>query len=128
MPGQAADTSHTTIIMLVQAHNNSNNSPSDNSHANPDACAGSQKFKQLLTPVQALENSHANAYACAGSANSQNSLRLCRLPTIHKKILMLLKVPNNSNNSLRWCRLPTIHTQILPLVKAPNNSNNSIHD
>ncbi|MBW0514944.1 hypothetical protein O181_054659 [Austropuccinia psidii MF-1] len=56
-------------------------------------CAGSQQFKQFLNPVQALDNSHANAYAGAGSSNSKNSLRLCRLPTIHMRILTLLQVP-----------------------------------
>ncbi|MBW0508223.1 hypothetical protein O181_047938 [Austropuccinia psidii MF-1] len=115
-------TLHTQIITLLQAPNNLNNSQrlpckslcfagsqqfkifltpvlaSNNSHANPDVCEGSQKFKQFLTPGQASNNSLANPYACAGSANAKNSLRLCRLPTIHTQILMLVKAPNNSNN------------------------------
>ncbi|MBW0520193.1 hypothetical protein O181_059908 [Austropuccinia psidii MF-1] len=40
---------------------------SDNSHANPYACEGSQQFKQFLTPVLASNNSHANPYAFEGS-------------------------------------------------------------
>ncbi|MBW0569122.1 hypothetical protein O181_108837 [Austropuccinia psidii MF-1] len=80
------------FLMLVQA--------SDNSDANPEACAGSLQFKKFLMPVQVLDNSHANAYACAGSKNSKNALCLCRLPTIHTRFLMLVKVPNNSNDSL----------------------------
>ncbi|MBW0528883.1 hypothetical protein O181_068598 [Austropuccinia psidii MF-1] len=73
---------------------------SDNSHPNPDACAGSRQFKQFLTPGKASNKSHANPYTCAGSDNAKNSLCLCRLPTIHTQILTLVKVPNNSNNSI----------------------------
>ncbi|MBW0587793.1 hypothetical protein O181_127508 [Austropuccinia psidii MF-1] len=73
---------------------------SSNSHANPDACAGSQQFKQFLMPGKASNNSHGNPYACAGSDDARNSLRLCRLLTIHMQILTLVKVPNNSNNSI----------------------------
>ncbi|MBW0537801.1 hypothetical protein O181_077516 [Austropuccinia psidii MF-1] len=50
---------HIQILMLVQASNNS--------HENPDACEGSQQFKQFLTPVQASDNSHANPSTCEGS-------------------------------------------------------------
>ncbi|MBW0496215.1 hypothetical protein O181_035930 [Austropuccinia psidii MF-1] len=129
--------------MLVQAPDNSNNSlrlphkslccagsrqfkslltpvlASNDSHANPDACAGSQQFKQFLTPGQASNNSHVNPYTCSGCDNAKNSLRLCRFPTIHTRILMLVQVPHNSNNYLRWERLPTVHRRILTLVQVP---------
>ncbi|MBW0496225.1 hypothetical protein O181_035940 [Austropuccinia psidii MF-1] len=138
-------TLHTQIIMLVQAPNNLNNSlrrcrlpmpptqiltlcrfptiskfltavqASSNSHANPDACAGSQQFKQFLTPVQALDNSHVNPYACAGSNNAENSLCLCRLLTIHTQILTIQTIPYAGEGFqqftcefLRLCRFPTI--------------------
>ncbi|MBW0552855.1 hypothetical protein O181_092570 [Austropuccinia psidii MF-1] len=69
--------------------------------------------------------SHANPYACAGSRQlTRQSLRLCRLPTIHTPILTLVKVPKNAKNSLRLYRLPTIHTPILTLVKVANNADN----
>ncbi|MBW0593800.1 hypothetical protein O181_133515 [Austropuccinia psidii MF-1] len=96
---------------LVQDH--------DVSHANPYACAGSRQFKEILTPGQASDDSHANPYACAGSNNAQNSLRLCRLLTIHTRILTLVQVPNNSNKSSLRGRLPMIHTRILMLVQVP---------
>ncbi|MBW0467340.1 hypothetical protein O181_007055 [Austropuccinia psidii MF-1] len=83
-------------------------------HANPYACTGSQKFKQLLTPGKPPDN-------------SKTSLCWCRLPTVHVQILRLVQVPNNSNNSLCWCRLSMIHTQTLTLVKVPDNSKNSLH-
>ncbi|MBW0518026.1 hypothetical protein O181_057741 [Austropuccinia psidii MF-1] len=73
---------------------------SNNSHTNPDSCAGSQQFKQFLTLRKASYHSHANPYACAGSNNAANFLRLCRLLTIHTRILMLVNVPNNSDNSI----------------------------
>ncbi|MBW0531849.1 hypothetical protein O181_071564 [Austropuccinia psidii MF-1] len=98
-----------SFLMLVLA--------SDNSHTNPDACVGSRQFKQFLTPGQASDSSHANPFACAGSNIAKNSLRLCRLPTIHMQILMLVKVPTNSNNSLNQGRLPTIYMRILMLVQ-----------
>ncbi|MBW0582026.1 hypothetical protein O181_121741 [Austropuccinia psidii MF-1] len=108
---------HTQIITLVQAPDNSNNSlrlPCKSLR-----CAGSRQFKQFLIPGKASNNSHPNPYACAGSDNANNSLRLCRLPTIQTRILMLVKVPNNSNNSLCWGRLPISHMPILMLVQVP---------
>ncbi|MBW0589135.1 hypothetical protein O181_128850 [Austropuccinia psidii MF-1] len=97
---------------------------SNNSHPNPDAFAGLQQFKEILTPGQDSNNSYANPYACAGSDNAQKSLCLWRLATVHTPILTLVKVPNNAGNFLCLCRLPPI----LTLVKVPNNLNNSIHD
>ncbi|MBW0564931.1 hypothetical protein O181_104646 [Austropuccinia psidii MF-1] len=47
---------HTPILTPVQASNNS--------HTNPDACAGSQQSKQFLTLGQASNNSHVNLYNC----------------------------------------------------------------
>ncbi|MBW0556110.1 hypothetical protein O181_095825 [Austropuccinia psidii MF-1] len=85
---------------------------------------GSRKCKKFLTPVQASNNSHANPYTCEGGDNAENFLYLFRLPTIHRPILTLVKVPNNAKNSLCLCRLPTIHTPILMLVKVPNNAEN----
>ncbi|MBW0591842.1 hypothetical protein O181_131557 [Austropuccinia psidii MF-1] len=74
-------------------------------------------------PVQDPKNSHANSYACAGSQQfTCQSLRLCRLPTIHTPILTLVKAPKNAKNSLRLYRLPTIHTPILTLGKVANNA------
>ncbi|MBW0534096.1 hypothetical protein O181_073811 [Austropuccinia psidii MF-1] len=67
------------FLMPVQASNNSHANPdacaefvtpvqaSNNSNVNPDACEGSQQFKQFLMPVQASNNSHANPSACEGS-------------------------------------------------------------
>ncbi|MBW0591791.1 hypothetical protein O181_131506 [Austropuccinia psidii MF-1] len=79
-------------------------------------------------PVQDPENSHANSYACAGSQQfTHQSLRLCRLPTIHTPILTLVKAPKNAKNSLRLYRLPTIHTPILTLVKVANNADKFLH-
>ncbi|MBW0512847.1 hypothetical protein O181_052562 [Austropuccinia psidii MF-1] len=91
----------------------------------------------MITPVQDPDSVHENAYACTGSQqlkpllppgkapnNYNNSLRWCRLPTLHMQILTLVHVPNNSNNSLRQWRLSTLHTHILTLVKVPNNSEN----
>ncbi|MBW0587365.1 hypothetical protein O181_127080 [Austropuccinia psidii MF-1] len=67
----------------------------------------------------------ANAYACAGSQQlKRQSLRLCRLQTIHMPILTLVKVPKNAKNSLHLYRLPTNHTPILMLVKVPHNAEN----
>ncbi|MBW0557235.1 hypothetical protein O181_096950 [Austropuccinia psidii MF-1] len=106
---------HTRILMLVQAP--------ENSHANPYACEGSPKCSKFLTPVQASDDSHANPYACEGSQQfTCESLRLCRLPTIHTPILTLVKAPKNATNSLCLYRLPTIHTPILTLVKVANNA------
>ncbi|MBW0511916.1 hypothetical protein O181_051631 [Austropuccinia psidii MF-1] len=57
--------------------------PLNASHANPYACAGSQQFKQLLTPGQAADNSQANAYPLTGCRHfTHTSLHLCRFPTI----------------------------------------------
>ncbi|MBW0569051.1 hypothetical protein O181_108766 [Austropuccinia psidii MF-1] len=79
-------------------------------------------------PVQDPKNSHANSYACAGSQQfTHQSLRLCRLPTIHTPILTLVKAPKNAKNSLRLYRLPTIHTPILTLVKVANNADKFLH-
>ncbi|MBW0575611.1 hypothetical protein O181_115326 [Austropuccinia psidii MF-1] len=79
-------------------------------------------------PMWAANASHANPYACAGSQQlKRQSLRLCRLPTIHTPILTLVKVPKNAKNSLRLYRLPTIHTPILMLVKGPHNAKNFLH-
>ncbi|MBW0585009.1 hypothetical protein O181_124724 [Austropuccinia psidii MF-1] len=76
----------------------------------------------------AANASHANPYACAGSQQlTRQSLRLCRLPTIHMPILTPVKVPKNAKNSLRLYRLPNIHTPILTLVKVPHNAKNFLH-
>ncbi|MBW0591276.1 hypothetical protein O181_130991 [Austropuccinia psidii MF-1] len=73
--------------------------------------------------MRAADASHATPYACAGSQQlTRQSLRLCRLPTIHTPILMLVKVANNAKHSLRLYRLPTIHTPILTLLKVANNA------
>ncbi|MBW0592362.1 hypothetical protein O181_132077 [Austropuccinia psidii MF-1] len=73
--------------------------------------------------MRAADASHATPYACAGSQQlTRQSLRLCRLLTIHTPILTLVKVANNADKFLRLCRLPTIHTPILMPVQAPNNS------
>ncbi|MBW0577442.1 hypothetical protein O181_117157 [Austropuccinia psidii MF-1] len=78
--------------------------------------------------MRAADTSHANPYACAGSRQlTRQSLRLCRLPTVHTPILTLVKVPKNAKNSLRLYRLPTIHTPILTLVKVPHNAKNFLH-
>ncbi|MBW0588766.1 hypothetical protein O181_128481 [Austropuccinia psidii MF-1] len=74
-------------------------------------------------PMRAPNASHANPYACAGSQQlTRQSLRLCRLPTIHTPILTLVKAPKNAKNSLHLYRLPTIHTPNLTLVKVAKNS------
>ncbi|MBW0565654.1 hypothetical protein O181_105369 [Austropuccinia psidii MF-1] len=73
--------------------------------------------------MRAADASHANPYACAGSRQlTRQSLRLCRLPTIHTPILTLVKVANNAKHSLCLYRLPTIHTPILTIVKVANNA------
>ncbi|MBW0522804.1 hypothetical protein O181_062519 [Austropuccinia psidii MF-1] len=96
-------TLHMQILMPVQ--------DPDSVDANPYTCTGSQQFKSLLLPGQALNISN-------------NSSHWCRLPTLHTQIFTLVQVPDNSNNSLYWCRLSTLHMQILTLVKVPNNSDN----
>ncbi|MBW0579112.1 hypothetical protein O181_118827 [Austropuccinia psidii MF-1] len=55
------------------------------------------------------------------------SLRLCRLLTIHTPILTLVKAPKNAKNSLRLYRLPRIHTPILMLVKVAKNADKFLH-
>ncbi|MBW0581703.1 hypothetical protein O181_121418 [Austropuccinia psidii MF-1] len=73
--------------------------------------------------MRAANASHANPYACAGSRQlTRQSLGLCRLPTIHTPILMLVKDPKNAKNSLRLYRLLRIHTPILTLVKVAKNA------
>ncbi|MBW0552617.1 hypothetical protein O181_092332 [Austropuccinia psidii MF-1] len=73
--------------------------------------------------MRAADTSHANPYACAGSQQlTHQSLRLCRLPTIHTPILTLVKAPKNAKNSLSLYRLPRIHTPILTLVKVDKNA------
>ncbi|MBW0580274.1 hypothetical protein O181_119989 [Austropuccinia psidii MF-1] len=75
--------------------------------------------------MRAADASHANSYACAGSLQlTCQYLRLCRLPTIHMPILMLVKVPKNAKNSLCLYGLPTIHMPILTLVKVAQNAKN----
>ncbi|MBW0585378.1 hypothetical protein O181_125093 [Austropuccinia psidii MF-1] len=121
MPGQAADVSHANHLTTPYASAGSQRVPhkssrcagsrqfksfltlvlaSDNLDTNPEACEGPQQFKKFLMPGQASYHSHANAYACESSNNAENSLRLCRLLSIHTQILTLVKVPDNANNSI----------------------------
>ncbi|MBW0584144.1 hypothetical protein O181_123859 [Austropuccinia psidii MF-1] len=73
--------------------------------------------------MRAADASHANPYACEGSRQlTRQSLRLCRLLTIHTPILTLVKVAKNAKSSLHLYRLPTIHAPILMLVKVPHNA------
>ncbi|MBW0541267.1 hypothetical protein O181_080982 [Austropuccinia psidii MF-1] len=78
------------FLMRVQAPNAS--------HANPYACAGSQQFKQLLTPGQAF-----------GKLTSK-SLPFYRFPKLHTHILTLVQVTTNSDHSLHLGSHPTVLT------------------
>ncbi|MBW0554324.1 hypothetical protein O181_094039 [Austropuccinia psidii MF-1] len=83
----------------------------DASHANPYACAGFQKFKQLLTPGQAADASHANHYACTSSQQFKQLPTLVQAPDTSHTNSYVVQVPNNLNVSLRQCRLPIIHME-----------------
>ncbi|MBW0566870.1 hypothetical protein O181_106585 [Austropuccinia psidii MF-1] len=91
---------HTPILTLVQVPDNSNNSLHWGSlpttptlpYAGASSqhftckflhCAGSQKLKQFLMPVQASKNSHANPYTHTGSqCFTRTSFCLYRFLTI----------------------------------------------
>ncbi|MBW0567996.1 hypothetical protein O181_107711 [Austropuccinia psidii MF-1] len=111
-------TLHTQSFRLVQAPDNSKKLL--------------RRFRLPTPPMEFLTfcrfpTIQAIPCACAGSDNAKNSLHLCRHPTIHTRILTLVKVPNNARNSLHLCRLPIIHMPILTLVKVPDNAKNSLH-
>ncbi|MBW0548374.1 hypothetical protein O181_088089 [Austropuccinia psidii MF-1] len=89
------------------------------SHTNPYACAGFQKFKQLLTPGQAANASHANGYACTSSQQFKQLPTPVQAPDASHTNPYVVQVPNNSNVSLPQCRLPIIPTRILKLVQVP---------
>ncbi|MBW0521940.1 hypothetical protein O181_061655 [Austropuccinia psidii MF-1] len=80
---------------------------------NPYTGAASQQCQQFLMLVPAPNASHANPYVVQVPDNSNNFLRLCRLPTIQAQILTLVQ-------------FPTLHTHILMLVQVPNNSDNCL--
>ncbi|MBW0573406.1 hypothetical protein O181_113121 [Austropuccinia psidii MF-1] len=96
------------------------------SHANPYACPGSRICTCKSLPFYRFLTIQATPSSGKAPDISDNSLRRCRLPTLHTQIFMLVQVPNNLNNSSCRCRLSMLHTQILTPVQVPNNSDNSL--
>ncbi|MBW0571416.1 hypothetical protein O181_111131 [Austropuccinia psidii MF-1] len=93
----------------------------------PYAHVGCQRFTRQSLRLCRLLTIHTSILMLVKVPNNaKNSLCLYSLPTIHMPILRLVKVSHNADNFLCLCSLPTIHTPILMLVKVPENAKNSL--